>query len=337
MLAGFLTAPAVLLANPVRLVTAAWARARVTTVVVVARHRLLARPRGRPERRLGPGAGSRGLRAPGRRTRDPHAPRDAIRPVPQGAAGRAGDGRRPVRDVARVRRGAADPRCARPDARTRPWPAHATARCSCWASRRSASPSRSTAPTAFYLPVFDRYLLALIPLAAIFVLRSGGVSPGRRRPASAGSTGSVALVALAGFGIVTAANSASFDGAKWAVARDAARQVGGPRAVDGGFEWNSFHAGGLTDPVVALRRARGRAGAARARIAGRVGPRGLGADRRPGVDRGPRTRALLTAAHEAPSASAAATNTWHARTVVVATPRRPSALVSRWWAPASRD
>jgi hypothetical protein len=96
-------------------------------------------------------------------------------------------------------------------------------------------------PSVFRLPYYDRYLLPLIPLLGVLVIYTGQQLATESRGAEL--IGSVTLVGLAMFGFVYAANSASFDGAKWRVATQAAKTAGGANRVEGGFEWTNYHAG----------------------------------------------------------------------------------------------
>jgi hypothetical protein len=106
-------------------------------------------------------------------------------------------------------------------------------------------------PSVFRIVTFDRYLLPMVPLVGLLVLRT------RRQDAHQSSratiAGGIALAALALFGLVVAANSASFDGTKWALAEHVAREAGGPARVEGGFEWDDSHAG--HEVFIALKRA----------------------------------------------------------------------------------
>jgi hypothetical protein len=106
------------------------------------------------------------------------------------------------------------------------------------------------------LPLYDRYVLPLVPLAAFGVLRvaspEGAVTatpdvtggPGRYRPRQGVLAGAaVSLVALAVVGLAYTVDSASFDGTRWATATAATRQGFTPLQIDGGFEWNSYYLG----------------------------------------------------------------------------------------------
>jgi hypothetical protein len=64
---------------------------------------------------------------------------------------------------------------------------------------------------------------------------------------------------LAVFGAIYASNAASFDGARWRVARAASRIVGDPNRVGGSFDWTGYqrriHPNGR-EPVCVLLEAR---------------------------------------------------------------------------------
>ncbi len=95
-------------------------------------------------------------------------------------------------------------------------------------------------PSAFRLVTYDRYVLPLIPLLGVLVLRAARPMVGK--PRRARIAGGAALAFLAVFGFVYAANSASFDGTKWKVAESVSKAAGGAARVQGGFEWNDYHA-----------------------------------------------------------------------------------------------
>jgi 4-amino-4-deoxy-L-arabinose transferase-like glycosyltransferase len=95
-----------------------------------------------------------------------------------------------------------------------------------------------------YTYLFDRYLLPVVPLVAILALQTHGrnlAGSGRHRIG-----GFAAIVALAVLGAVYGANSASFDGTKWSVAKHAVIRTGDPRLIDAGHTWNDDHAGKRT-------------------------------------------------------------------------------------------
>ena len=96
-------------------------------------------------------------------------------------------------------------------------------------------------PRLFGLASFDRYLLPLIALVGVLVLQTGEPAPSAQRGVRI--IGAAALLGLALFGLIYAANSASFDGTKWRVAEQASKSAGSPKRVEGGFEWTNYHAG----------------------------------------------------------------------------------------------
>jgi hypothetical protein len=99
----------------------------------------------------------------------------------------------------------------------------------------------SVLASALHTPFFTRYLLPLIPLLAILVLSSVRARVARTRWTRVAAV--TAFVVVAAFGAAYTATSASFDGTTWNVARDAATHTSDPRFVDGGFDWNNWHAG----------------------------------------------------------------------------------------------
>jgi hypothetical protein len=88
---------------------------------------------------------------------------------------------------------------------------------------------------------FSRYLLPLVPLVAILVLAPRPGDTGQRSRRMAGAVAS--LVLLGSIGTIAAATNASLDGAKFAVADQAARALGSRHLVDGGLEWNNVTLG----------------------------------------------------------------------------------------------
>jgi hypothetical protein len=96
------------------------------------------------------------------------------------------------------------------------------------------------------LPVFDRYVLGLVPFAAGLVLAHRTASAPRGERAAMGVTarravevGAVVLFAL--LGLWWGGNSATFDGARWR-AGERAVALGYPAdRVDAGFEWRNVH------------------------------------------------------------------------------------------------
>ena len=93
---------------------------------------------------------------------------------------------------------------------------------------------------------FPRYLLPLVPLVSILVLASAAAE---RPPAPARR--SLAIVALTALGVISVAAAsvnASLEAGVWSVARSASRSVEDPRLIDGGFDWNGWHAGVVRPP-----------------------------------------------------------------------------------------
>ena len=108
-------------------------------------------------------------------------------------------------------------------------------------------------PQAFGFPVYDRYLLPLVPLVGTLALSPGaGKVPVARQRRFAGC---VALLLLAVVGAAYAANSASYDGTKWRVATRVASLAGSPKRVDAGGEWEGYMAGELSSAPATPRRA----------------------------------------------------------------------------------
>jgi len=92
-----------------------------------------------------------------------------------------------------------------------------------------------------YSRLFDRYLLPIVPLVAILALRT--CPPSVTAPRRVRIAGCMTLAVLAAVGAIYGTNSASFDGAKWRVASDAVKLAGDPKLVDGGHVWNDYQAG----------------------------------------------------------------------------------------------
>jgi hypothetical protein len=95
-------------------------------------------------------------------------------------------------------------------------------------------------PAAFGLPLYDRYMLPFVALVGLLALARG---PAVATPRGTLIVSGAALLALAAFGFIYAANSASFDGTKWSVAEQATTLAGSPDRVGGGFEWVNYQAG----------------------------------------------------------------------------------------------
>ena len=100
------------------------------------------------------------------------------------------------------------------------------------------------------LPIFDRYALPVIPLVGILFL---GAVRSPINPSSAPATerfpitrSRVATTALASIvmavvGLVISTDSASFDATRWRTDVAVTRLGYSPLAIDGGFEWVSYH------------------------------------------------------------------------------------------------
>jgi hypothetical protein len=78
--------------------------------------------------------------------------------------------------------------------------------------------------------LFDRYFLPVLPLVGILVLEDAGGTRASATP-RVRAFGSAALLALAAFGGIYAANAASFNGTAWRVAEQAAELAGNPKRV----------------------------------------------------------------------------------------------------------
>ncbi len=102
------------------------------------------------------------------------------------------------------------------------------------------------------IPLYDRYVLPVIPIVALLLLRDPGDAPGavperrERRFEWRTATALTTLAALGVLGLVYTADSASFDGVRWHVALDATHAGWAPYQVTGGFEWANFY--GYHDP-----------------------------------------------------------------------------------------
>jgi hypothetical protein len=109
------------------------------------------------------------------------------------------------------------------------------------------------------LPLYDRYLLPMIPLAALLLLRGGPAADETADPdvlaATKGRTAGAAVglraarlvpaaLVFALFGVIAfvyTIDSASFDGTRWRVARAATAEGWNPRQINGGFEWINYY------------------------------------------------------------------------------------------------
>lgn len=92
------------------------------------------------------------------------------------------------------------------------------------------------------LPIYDRYLLPIIPLAALLLVSSPELAAARndaartRAPWRLGAA-SIALLLLAAIGFTYTLDSASFDGTRWKVDTEVVHLGWGPKQISGGFEW----------------------------------------------------------------------------------------------------
>lgn len=102
------------------------------------------------------------------------------------------------------------------------------------------------------LPVFDRYVLPVLPLVGLLLVRrrrgtarsdeadpTSRPAPRTRRWATVGTA--TALVVLGVVGLAYATDSASFDGTRWRIDQAVERQGWAPGRIYGGFEWISWH------------------------------------------------------------------------------------------------
>jgi hypothetical protein len=104
----------------------------------------------------------------------------------------------------------------------------------------------------FKLPIWDRYALPVLPIVGLLALgpvaapaRPRVASAAARRTASLGrmAGAAVALIAIAGLGVVYSAESASFDATRWQVG-EAAVRAGWPIVdVAPGYEWIGWQPG----------------------------------------------------------------------------------------------
>lgn len=98
------------------------------------------------------------------------------------------------------------------------------------------------------LPVFDRYILQVLPVVGLAVIRvrepaTAGVPAGRRAGVAAPWGVAAAFVALAAVALILATDSASYDATRWRVSEAVVRAGWRPKRIDGGFEWVAWHRG----------------------------------------------------------------------------------------------
>lgn len=93
-------------------------------------------------------------------------------------------------------------------------------------------------------PIFDRYVLAGLPLVALLMLRAVPDSTlrGTRTPGRALGIIS-SLLLLASLGTIWGVDSARYDATRWQVSKDAVAKGFNPLHIDGGFEWVAWHLG----------------------------------------------------------------------------------------------
>ncbi len=105
--------------------------------------------------------------------------------------------------------------------------------------------------------VYDRYALPVLPLVAIAFVASARAAEVREPMPAAGPGGRtwwrasiVAVGLLALVGLAFTVDAASFDGTRWRVAV-AAREAGfAPRRINGGFEWVNYYRGNHVPRIV---------------------------------------------------------------------------------------
>jgi hypothetical protein len=99
------------------------------------------------------------------------------------------------------------------------------------------------------LPIFDRYALPAIPLVGLLAIAAmersvpePSANPTRSASRRTRMVAAVAALTLfAGIGLAFATDSAAFDATRWRVDRATVRRGYSPLALDGGFEWISYH------------------------------------------------------------------------------------------------
>jgi hypothetical protein len=96
------------------------------------------------------------------------------------------------------------------------------------------------------LPIFDRYLLAVVPVVAGLALTYVGDAATAAEPVPAPSPGTRGL-RVAGVGTFAAlcllwtADAAAFDAARWELGAQAVALGAAPDRVEAGFEWRNVH------------------------------------------------------------------------------------------------
>jgi hypothetical protein len=98
-------------------------------------------------------------------------------------------------------------------------------------------------------PVFDRFLIPLIPVAVIIVLKPQALPVPPRRSAAA----QVSLAALLALSFILTVNGLAFDAARWHGGNRLVRSGISVSAVDAGFDWLGFHSVLPADPNAPVR------------------------------------------------------------------------------------
>jgi hypothetical protein len=96
------------------------------------------------------------------------------------------------------------------------------------------------------LPVFDRYILQVLPVVGLALIRVRAPMPvdasARARTRALTPLGvAVGFVALALGALMLATDSASYDAARWHIDQAVVRQGWSPTRIYGGFEWIAWH------------------------------------------------------------------------------------------------
>jgi hypothetical protein len=95
-------------------------------------------------------------------------------------------------------------------------------------------------------PLFDRYLISLIPFTIALGLRAALDQGLVVRPNRVVGVAAIGAFALFGIGMVD--NTATFDGLKWRLAQSVQDLGYAPETIDGGYEWFGLHQPDDIDP-----------------------------------------------------------------------------------------
>ncbi len=105
-----------------------------------------------------------------------------------------------------------------------------------------------TMATLIGLPVFDRYVLPLLPMIALLLLHAGGQraaaapTPERERVSRGRWIGAVVgIVAIGLLGLAYTADSASYDATRWSVGEMVVAKGYSPLQINERFEWVGWH------------------------------------------------------------------------------------------------